>query len=197
MNQRRIDSEKFLDDWEIADVATWLCGHKEYKWLYIDQEDKKHIGYRCIISDLKITKFGSVPWAMTAHVTCDSPYAYLETEEITCDVSGSETIEVYNPSSLNDWYYPVVLFDRTSGTAFSVTNEQDDDKGPSFTDIPGSVTQISIDNDSCVIDNDQDLNLYSYFNFEFLRLKRGYNNLTITGNGTVTIRCEYPINVGG
>lgn len=197
VNERRIENDKYLDDWEIAEVATWLCGHKEYKWLYIDQDDKKHIGYRCMITDLHVTRYGSVPWALTAHITCDSPYAYLEEKEITYTVNGSRTIEIYNESSLNDWYLPKIEFVRTSGTAFSVTNAEDGGRGPSLTEIPGSVTRISIDNDACVIDNNQNVNLYAHFNFEFLRLKRGYNNLTITGTGTITIRCEYPINVGG
>ena len=197
VNERRLDNNKFLDDWEIAEVTTWLCGHKEYKWLYIDQRDKRHVGYRCMISNLRITRYGSVPWAMTAHVTCDSPYAYLETEDHVQVADGDASIEIYNPSSLNDFYYPKLTIVRTSGTAFSVTNEQDNNRGPALTDIPGSVSTITIDNEHCVIENDHGVNLYSGFNFEFLRLARGYNNISITGNGTVTITCEYPINVGG
>lgn len=197
VNERRLDEDKYLDDWEIAEVTSWLCGHKEYKWLYIDQMDKLLVGYRCMISNLRITRYGSVPWAMTAHVTCDSPYAYLEAKEITCAVSGTKTIDIYNESSLNDWYYPEVTFRRTSGTALSITNDRDNGKGPSLTGIPGSVTQITIDNEGCVLNNDQGVNLYAGFNFEFLRLARGYNQITITGTGTVTIRCEFPINVGG
>lgn len=197
VNERRMDEDKYFDDWEIAEITSWLCGHKEYKWLYIDQMDKQLVGYRCIITDLRIVRYGSVPRAMTAHVTCDSPYAYLEAKEIIQTVNGSKTFEIYNESSLNDWYYPKITFVRTSGTAFSVTNSEDDDSGPSLTGIPGSVSTITIDNEHCVVDNDQGVNLYSGFNFAFLRLKRGYNNITVTGTGTLTIRCEYPINVGG
>lgn len=196
VNERRIDDGKFLDRWELAEVMTWLC-QKEYKWLYIDQPDMTLVGYRCMISQPQVTRYGSVPWALTAHVICDSPYAYLEAKEITIDVNGSAEIQIYNESSLNDWYLPHVTFNRTSGTAFSVTNAQDNDRGPSFTEIPGSVSEITIDNEHCVIQNDQDLNLYSCFNFQFLRLARGENTITINGTGTVTIRCEFPINVGG
>ena len=197
VNERRLDHDKYLDDWEIAEVTSWLCGHKEYKWLYIDQDDKQLVGYRCIISELRITRYGSVPWAMTAHVTCDSPYAYLEAKEIVQEVNGSKTFEIYNESSLNDWYCPYVTFTRKSGTAFSVINDQDQNRGPSLSDIPGSVSVITIDNEHCVLDNNSGVNLYPGFNFVFLRLKRGYNNITVTGTGTLTIRCEYPINVGG
>lgn len=197
VTERRLDSEKYLDDWELAEVTSWLCGHKDYKWLYIDQYDKELIGYRCIISNLRVTRYGSTPWALTAHVTCDSPYAYLEAKEITHTINGSKTIEIYNESSLNDWYYPQITIRRTSGTAFSAKNAQDDNRGFSLTNIPGSVSTITIDGDTCVVNNDKGVNLYEGFNFQFLRLARGYNQITITGNGTITIRCEFPINVGG
>lgn len=197
VNIRRVDEGKFLDRWELAEVTTWLTGHDSYKWLYIDQPDANLYGYRCILSNLQVTRYGSVPWAIKVHVTCDSPYAYLETKNMTFTVNGEKTVEIYNESSLNKPYYPKLTISRSSGTAFSVKNAQDNDKGPAFTDIPGSVTQIMIDNDNCVIENNQGVNLYSGFNFQFLRLMRGYNNIKITGNGTVTITCEYPINVGG
>ena len=197
VNERRIDSEKFLDRWELAEVTTWLTGHPDYKWLFIDQPDANLYGYRCMITDLKVTRYGSVPWALTAHVTCDSPYAYLETKHVSYTINGTRTIEIYNESSLNTWYSPKIAFTRTSGTALSIRNAQDNNHGPAITGIPGSVTEISIDNEHCVIDNNQGVNLYAGFNFQFLRLARGYNTLTITGNGTVTITCEYPINVGG
>lgn len=197
VNERRLDDGKYLDRWELAEVSTWLTGHNGYKWLFIDQPDANLYGYRCMISQPKVTRYGSVPWALEVHVECDSPYAYLETKNISYTINGSKTIEIYNESSLNTPYYPKLTFQRTSGTAFSVRNAQDNNRGPELTGIPGSVTNISIDNEHCVIDNNQSINLYSGFNFQFLRLVRGYNNLTITGTGTLTITCEYPVNVGG
>lgn len=197
VNEHRLDYDKYLDKWELAEVNSWLCGHKDYKWLYIDQYDTEIIGYRCIITDMKVTTYGSVPWALKAHVTCDSPYAYLEAKDITRTISGSGTIELYNESSLNDWYCPTVTFSRTSGTELSIRNDRDNNHGPSLTNIPGSVATITIDNEHRVVDNDKGVNLYEGFNFQFLRLARGYNNITITGTGTITIHCEFPINVGG
>lgn len=197
VNERRLDKEKYLDRFEIAAVASWLCGHKEYKWLYIDQPDMHPFGYRCIVTELQTTTYGKVPWAMRAHVICDSPYAYLEQRTENIAVSGSKTINIENVSSLNGFYLPVIEFTRSSGTTFSVKNQQDGNKGPALTSIPASVTKITIDNAHGVITNNQNLNLYSGFNFQFLRLARGANSLTITGTGTVNILCEFPINVGG
>jgi len=197
VNERRLDAGKYLDRWEIAEVSSWLIGHKGYKWLYIDQPDMTLVGYRCILSDLQAVPYGSVPWALKVHVTCDGPFAYLERKDMVYTVNGALNIQIYNESSLNDWYYPKLTFERTSGTAFSVKNEADGGRGVELQNIPASVVHITIDGEHGVIRNDQDLNLYAGFNFQFLRLARGYNPITITGNGTLTISCEYPINVGG
>lgn len=197
VNEDRIDNYKYLDRYEVAAVAAWLTGHKEYKWLFIDQPDMRPFGYRCLIKDLDVTQYGKVPWALKAHVICDSPYAYLEEMQTNIEVNGATELEFYNASSLNDFYYPVITFHRTGGTAFSITNEQDSNRGPAFTDVPASVSSMTIDNEHGVITNNADLNLYEKFNFQFLRLARGYNKLTITGTGTLDIMCEFPVNVGG
>ena len=144
VNERRIDNGKFLDRWELAEVTTWLTGHNTYKWLYIDQPDANLYGYRCMIGELQITRYGSVPWAIKVHVTCDSPYAYLETKNVSYAVNGEKSIEVYNESSLNTFYYPKITIARTSGTAFSAVNENDNNRGPRLTDIPGSVSSRTI-----------------------------------------------------
>lgn len=197
VNEDRLDNYKYLDRYEVAAVAAWLTGHNEYKWLFIDQPDMRPFGYRCIIRDLDVVQYGKVPWALKAHVICDSPYAYLEEMRTGIAVDGTAQVEFFNASSLGGFYYPKLTFTRTSGTAFSVVNAEDNGKGPSFTDIPSSVTSIEVDNEHGVITNDQNLNLYDKFNFQFLRLVRGYNNLTITGNGVLDIVCEFPVNVGG
>lgn len=197
VSERRIDEGKFLDRWELAEVSAWLIGHDNYKWLYIDQPDANLYGYRCILTDMEVTQYGSVPWAIKVHVICDSSYAYLELKNITYNVSGTREITVYNESSLNTPYYPVIEYTRTGGSSFSVKNAQDNNRGPEITGIPNSVSSITVDNERCVVDNNQSVNLYPGFNFQFLRLARGYNTITITGQGTVNIKCEYPINVGG
>lgn len=197
VNEDRIDRFKYLDRYEVAAVSAWLTGYKEYKWLFIDQPDMRPFGYRCLIKDLDVTQYGKVPWALKAHVVCDSPYAYLEEMTKNIIVNGSKTIEYFNPSSLNDFFYPVITFRRTSGTAFAIKNAQDGNRGPSFTNIPLSVSSIKIDNEHGVVTNNANLNLYDGFNFQFLRLARGYNYLTITGTGTLDIVGEYPVNVGG
>lgn len=197
VNERRIRLGKFLDRWELEHVASWLTGHTAYKMLFIDQPDARTFGYRCMITDLKVTQYGAVPWALKAHVTCDSSYAYLEPVTYSFQVNGSKEVEVYNESSLNQLYHPVITITKTGGSAFSIKNAQDNNRGPELTDIPASVTTITMDCEHCILRSDQDLNLYSGFNFEFLGLAKGLNVLTLTGTGRMAITCEYPVNIGG
>ena len=198
VNTRRIDEGKFLDDFELAEVTAWLTGHPEYKWLSIDRPGARQYGYKCMITEMTAVRYGDVPWALRAHVTCDSPYAYLAPQETLCTVNGSATLTIFNESSLNLWYQPVIVFSRTGGTTFSLTNAQDGGRGPTFTSLPGAVSTFRIDNERGLITNNQNLNLYDAgFNFQFLRLRRGANTLSATGYGNLRVLCEYPVNVGG
>lgn len=86
-------------------------------------------------------------------------------------------------------FHPTRHVDRIASTGFYLKLK--------FTDIPTSVSAISVDNDRCIINSDNDINLYPYFNFKFFRLVKGLNQLKVSGKGTLRIVCEFPINVGG
>lgn len=79
-----------------------------------------------------------------------------------------------------------------------IVNTSDNNRSFKLTNVPSGISRIYVDNQKGIIkDTVNGVNLYPYFNFNFLRLVRGDNYLNITGNGTVSIICEYPINVGG
>ena len=197
VNQRRLDAEKYLDRYEIDEIASWLTGHDGYRWLEIEQEDMEYIRYRCIISDLSIVSYGHIPWAMKATIICDSPYGYLYPQEFEYEIDGETEFEFVNESSHNGYYMPMVEIRPAGGNTFSIQNMTDGGRTMTFTNLPETVGSITVDCDTCVITNDRDLNLYQYFNFQYLRLARGYNTIKATGNGTLIIRCEFPINAGG
>ena len=92
---------------------------------------------------------------------------------------------------------PILEIKMNGGGSISITNETDKGRTFRLTNVPAAASDILVNNDTCVITNNADLNLYPYFNFKFFRLVRGYNTLSITGNCTLTIRCEFPINAGG
>lgn len=197
VNECRIDQGEYLTRSEIDAIATWLTGHDEYHWLTIDQEDLEGIRYRCMVTGLKTVSYGRIPWALQATVTCDGPFAYRTPTSVTYNSTGSRQIQFENKSSLNGYYYPVIRFDRRSGTSFSIENVTDGGRTFTMSNIPTSITTIQVDNDSCVITDDQDINLYGNCNYNWLRLKKGMNTLNLTGNGVFTFECEFPVNTGG
>lgn len=197
VNRTRLDQRKFLDRYELDAVSSWLTGHDCYKYLSVVQEDMSYIRYNCMISDLEVIEYGLIPWALKAKIICDSPYAYLPPEVFSFQVSGEKTVTVLNESSHNGYYLPIIEFKKESGTSLDICNMTDSGRTFHLGDIPSGVRTITVDCDLEIIDCDTGENLYDGFNFTFLRLKRGNNTLKITGNGTVNIRCEFPINVGG
>lgn len=197
VNQKRLDEQKHLDRYEVNAIASWLTGHEQYKELSIVQEDMEHLHYKCMITGLEIVEYGLLPWGFKATVTCDSPYAYLAPCVYSYAINGEKNISFLNKSSYNGYYYPVIEFEKNSGNALVIKNQTDGGRIFELTRIPDTVTSIRIDCDAGVITSNTSTNLYEHCNFNFPRLKRGYNTLNITGNGTLKITCEFPINAGG
>ena len=197
VNQRRLDRHKYLDRYELSEVAAWLTGHEEYKELELEQEDMRHVFYRCMISEMTPVSYGNIPWAFRVTVTCDSAYAYLRETETAFTINGTAQISFDNKSSINGFFKPVIEFALTSGDGFSVENLTDRGRTLTFAELPGSVSRVRVDNERGIITNDQDLSIYDCCNLKWLRLKRGINVMNVVGNGVLKFICEFPIDVGG
>lgn len=216
LNQERIDRQEHLTRQEMANISSWLAGHQEYKWLEIAQEDLADVRYHCIVTELKVVETDGIPWAFSAVFTCDSPYAYLYPQTHIYEVDGELDIELENKSSHNGYYYPVVklasstnaltdeadnvLTEETNkvlvtGGTFAIENLTDG-RTMRFDDLPTDMPAIMIDCEHGVISSSTQENMYKYFNYRFLRLKRGINHLRLTGHGALAITCEFPVSVG-
>lgn len=198
VNEDRVNSHNFLDRYELEAVAAWLTGHNEYKWLEISQDDMVSVRYRCVVTDLEIIEYDRIPWALSMEVECDSPYAYKYPQVFEYKISGQKDIVFFNESTHNGYYMPKIEIDITSGNSFEIINNTDKGRVSAFTSLPTAIKKLTLDNEHGVISSgDAGLNPYPYFNYKFFRLKRGENHLTVTGNGTLRILCEFPVNVGG
>lgn len=191
-----IDKNAPIDRWDMDVIANWLTGHDEYKYLEITQPDMEAVRYKCIISELEYTTYGKIPWAFTCQVTCDSPFAYTYPEEKRISVSGNVNAALECKAACK-YYFPKVIINLNKGNSFSIINHSDGDRIFKFENIPTAVKDITVDNENEIITTTAGLNLYDNFNFNFLRLVRGYNRLEFVGNADVTFECEFPINVGG
>lgn len=186
-----------IDRQEMEVIGSWLTGHNEYKWLVVDDPDMMCARYRCVITDLKTIEVGMRKWAFQCTVHCDSPYAYLMPQEFRYTVNGSTDIVLHNRSSMNTPYSPIVELTLRSGD-FYLVNHDDKDSEFAFAGLPiGNSATITIDGERGIITSSAASNPYQYCNFTFPRLVRGDNHLTITGNGEIVFKCEFPVNIGG
>lgn len=185
------------DHWEMQKIASWLTGHRDYRWLEIVQDDLSRVRYHCHIDDLEAVEVGGRHWGFSCKVTCDSPYGYLTPQEFSYEVNGSATVTLHSLSSCNDPYSPVLTIKQNGGTDFSIENVTDGNRAFTLKGIPTGSGTITLDADHGVLTCESGLNLYPYCNFKFPRLLRGDNQLILTGSGAYTFTCEFPVNVGG
>lgn len=209
VDQERIDANRHMDRYEMEAIAAWLTGHDQYKILEIEQDDMRSFRYKCMITELSAIEYGIVPWAMKAKVTCDGPYAYMYPHVFEYKLNRDLRDVLFNESSINGYYQPLIrYYPRSGNDTLYISNKTDG--GREFildlmpVSLPGSgdpsvagTSWLMVDNENGVITNSAGLNLYPQFNYNFFRLKRGYNELEMYGDGTLQIVCEFPINVGG
>lgn len=186
-----------LDRYEMENIAFWLTGHQDYQWLSIDQPDLERVQFKCLITQLTPLADGWLPYAFEATVVCDCPYAYGFPFEYQYAINGATDILFRNDSSVREYIKPMLTYVPDAGGTLSIVNHNDDDRKFELTGIPSSTTVI-IDNDNGIIQETVDkTNLYDGFNLNFFRFVHGDNNLTITGNGVLTISGRLLYNVAG
>lgn len=186
-----------IDRQDMEVIGSWLTGHNEYKWLVIDQPDMEGIRYRCILTDLETIEVAMCKWAFRCKVHCDSPYGYTAPMSFSYNVNGETEVILHSRSSINTHYYPEVTIALNGSRNFAITNLSDGGRTYRLEGLPQTSDVISICGDTGVISAQSGLNIYPFFNFMFPRLVRGDNKLLITGKGTVTFTCSFPVNVGG
>ncbi len=203
----RIERQQFLDRFEIEEISSWLIGHRGWGWLTIEQNDLAHVRYRCMITDLKEISSGWDTYGFTCTVQCDSHYAYMFPQEDQYNCDGELNINFFNRSSMNDPYFPSLVIEPLGSRGVSIVNQSLGGVGPAWGDLayvngeklaalPSLVgLKIRMDENG-VLTNSEGLNLYPYYNFEMLGLVRGENKLVVTGKCNLTIRCEFPVDVG-
>lgn len=188
-----------LDRFEMEDIARWLTGSNEYRWLSIDQPDMELMQFRCIVTQLTPIFNGWLPFAFEATIRCDCPYAYSYPFYKQYTINGTRSILFRNESSVNEYIRPLLTFSPSSGTtSISIVNKSDNNREFSIKNIPsGSV--VEVDNNNGII---QDIspykrNLYGGFNLNFFRFVHGDNTINVSGSGTLTIEGRFLYNVAG
>jgi hypothetical protein len=196
-NNAAIDSGKFLDRWDMEAISSWLTNKGGYRWLEVEQPDMETIRYRCIVKELRYMTAGWEPWAFECKAVCDSPYAYTFPETFSFRADGVVNAAIHSRSTHNGYYMPKMRLRNFGSASVSIANSSDGGRVFAFDTLPNSsFLDVEVDNENCVIKSNFGTNLYPFFNFNFFRLVRGDNNLSITGNCDVDFICEFPVNAG-
>lgn len=189
-----------LDRYEMDAIANWLTGSNQYQWLEIEQPDLEVIRYRCVFSELEPIQLSWLPWAFTAKVTCDSPYGYMFPQNFHYPCNGTTSIGLISRSTINRLYYPKMKIQLNGSNTISIVNKSCNNEEMKFTGLPQNYfLTISVDGELGKIESSDSSysNLYKYFNFNWLPLKKGMNKLEVKGNCILDFICEFPVNCGG
>lgn len=186
-----------LDRYEMQAVSKWLTGYQEYQWLSIDQPDMEHIQFRCLVQELTPIHIGWVPMAFEAKIICDCPYGYSYPFTENYQIDGEIKVRFYNDSTCVEKLRPEMLVNIAAGCTSFVVRNKTTGTEMRFDDLPGGSLSIHIDNENQVVTEDTSgYDMYKHFNFVFLELEPGDNELEFVGTGKVTVTGRYLYNVG-
>lgn len=207
-----LNMDDYLDRFEMDAIARWLLEPTDYRWLEIEQPDMENVRYRCVVTELTPIEVGWLPFAFTATITCDSPYAYMlpqtyelaETAPLATlfpdddEEESDGKLVIDNKSTLRKPYYPKLIISCDEGYSGYTHNGKfygmelivtDDDTGETVFEMDNlSISDgeiIEIDNEKGIIKSSEGRNLYNCIkDFNWFSLHKGKNNLTFLSSGT-------------
>jgi len=187
--------ETKIPRYEFDVVKSWLQPHdKEYHKLYIEQDDLLGCYYNCVITKVEYDTFGNIPYCLTCHVVCDSQYVYLNDKVHETIISTSPTTLTFNNTSSAPLLYPIYEIKCNKEEGAVEINNTTIGKSIKFTGLKLNEI-ITIDTLEKTIKSSQDLKTFyritdGYLNF--IRLKQGKHNFTITGDAS-NFKIKYKI----
>ena len=205
------------------EILTWLVGRKGFKRLQIHQPDYDGYEYNCIFSGAEIIYVNGNCHGFNLTATFDSPYCYGKPKKQRIKGNGDEIrIKVINESDIiDDYVYPIVKFsvkapfiDGGVQKEISIINLNDpadpsgirafEFSGLFENDIITHLDDVTVDNELKIITKSAHgdnaiipgADLLSRFNKNWLRFKRGVNELKIRINGEIYIETPAYILIG-
>ncbi len=181
--------------YEFDIIQSWLQPNdKKYHKLYIEQDDLLNFYYNCVITKVDYDTFGNIPYCLMCHVVCDSQYLYSNDKVHNTDITVSPSTLTFNNTSSAPLLYPIyeIKCNKAEGTV--EINNTTIGKSIKFTGLKLNEI-ITIDTLEKTIKSSQDLKTFyritdGYLNF--IRLKQGKHNFTITGD-TSYFKIKYNI----
>ena len=188
-----IISEDIISDGLRRDVLSWLMARRGFRRLQIHQPYLNGYYYNCVFSSVDMIYVNGNCHGFEITAEFDSPYAYGKPNVKRIISGGEETeITITNDSDiLDDYVYPIVKFTakgRVSGKDITIINESDDGRVFEFGGLPLN-EEFTVDNELKIISGNFGGDKLSCFNKNWLRLKKGANELKVRINGEAVIEC--------
>lgn len=175
-------------------ILSWLIGRKQFKPMQFQDGDNDEFIYYCVFTSAKTIWINGRCHGFRLTAQFDSPFARGASTEIKVS-AGTHSVKIENKSDIvDDYIYPVVTF--TGGSIDIVNTTDDSQRHFTFSGLEATEV-ITVDNEVKYISSSIGGEKLSNFTSKnWLRLRKGINNLTIVAHGDVTITCPYYAMIG-
>lgn len=177
-----------------SEILTWLIGRKSFKPLKFHNDDWEDFVYYCVFTGSSTIYVNGECHGFKLTASFDSPFA-RGTPTTVSTTSGTHTVSIENKSDIRDGYtYPKVTF---TGSYISIINSTDSaTRAFTFQNLNANET-LTVDCETKVISSNLGGEKLSNFTSKnWLRLRPGVNNLSVTSLGNVTITCPWYVMIG-
>lgn len=184
-----IYSETPLTRNQIDQIERWLFRTDgQFRKLRINQEDMQgYYYYNCRLEKMEVETFGNLPYQVNCILRCDSQYAWQNQQTRVYNITSTPYIAKFVNISSEDIMSPVYIIkcNSANGTIKIVNNQYEDVRLSTmeFTGLQNGEI-LTLDTEHGIITSNLRTNglldLFVYPNF--MKLPRGVNEFTITGN---------------
>ena len=181
---------KIWTDRDIRRIADWLITD-DYKPLTLG--NSKGIMYNAIVANSENISHYADGGVLTIEFSTDSPYAWTVPIYEEFDLTGeSRELILINKSNVEKYYRPTFEITNASGSV-AITNNTLDDQPLELEGIYED-EKITINNDWELIESDKPaVKFHDRFNYNFLRLRQGVNNISVEGKCKLVLKYQFPI----
>lgn len=183
-----IYSETPLTRNQIDQIERWLFRTDgQFRKLRINQEDMRGYYYNCRLENMEVETFGNLPYQVNCILRCDSQYAWQNQQTRAYSIATTPYLAKFVNISSEDLMSPtyIIKCNSANGTIKIVNNQYADARLNTMEFMGLQNGEIlSLDTEYGIITSNLRTNglldLFVYPNF--MKLPRGANEFTITGN---------------
>lgn len=182
------NDDSYFTQYEERKIAQWLLKTDGYKWFQFWQDGYENICYEAKI-DMTPHQVAGKTVGFDLTVTSNCGYGYSEKITKTYILNADNPIRLYINSDINNYIMPYISLDGQGD--FYISNDSDLEQNINNlkpTELHNVNNIITMDSDNDIITG---LSYPTDFNWHFLRLIKGVNNITTNSTNDLKIKIEY------